>query len=452
MKRAVWGSKLGFVFAAAGSAVGLANIWRFPYLVGTEGGAAFVAVYLISLFLVGFPVFIAEVLIGRTAKLGPPGAFFQLTQSRLWGFMGKVTVLTGFLVSAFYSAIAAWILGYLVEAIKGNLSNVAVASEAALRHEALLSNPYWGVGFHALFLLVCFGVLTSGVKRGIERWNKVIMPLLYLVLLALIFRGITLPGGTEGLQFLFKIKWSEITPLMFLIALGQSFFTLSLGQGTMVTYGSYLEKEENLLSACIPVTFMDTFVSLFSAVAIFSIAFAAGIQPDEGPSLLFKTLPLAFSQVPGGYFVSVAFFLLVFFAALTSQISAMEPSIAYLIDRFHFRRKTASSLVFVAVLLAGIPAALSSSLLREARLFEMTPFELMAFLCSDILIPLGGLAAVLLVGWKWKIQLGLVELKRGVPKKWAESSLFDSYFSFSIKILSPLLILIVFLSALGVFA
>ncbi|NGX58629.1 MAG: hypothetical protein K940chlam3_01537 [Chlamydiae bacterium] len=450
MKRGSWSSKIGFVFAAAGSAVGLANIWRFPYVVGANGGAIFVVVYLLCLLAIGFPVFISEVLIGRTTQRSPSEAFKRLGNSNFWAVLGSITIITGFIVSAFYSAVAAWILGYLVEAISGRLTAFDSANQAAVHYDSLIQSPLWGIGFHLLFLVGCWGVLVSGVRRGIERGNKVIMPILYLVLITIVLKGLSLPNSFNGLSYLFSPDWSEVTPLMFLIALGQSFFTLSIGQGTMVTYGSYLHEDDNIVTSCFPVLIMDTLVSLFSAIAVFTIVFSVGMEPDAGPGLLFQTLPLVFSKITGGYFVAIAFFLLVFLAALTSQISAMEPTIAFLIDRFHWPRKRAVALCSVGVFLLGLPCALSSNVMKDITFFDMNPLELMLFTTSSILIPLGGFFAIILVGWKWGVPKAVRELHRGMSKGLRENGLFNFYLWFCFKYLAPALIVLVFLNALGV--
>jgi neurotransmitter:Na+ symporter, NSS family len=451
MKRSAWSSKLGFVFAAAGSAVGLANIWRFPYEVGNNGGAIFVITYLLCLLAIGFPVFVSEVLIGRTTQSSPAGAFGKLAKSRGWGFLGGITIFTGFIVSAFYSAISGWILGYLVEAVKGNVSSFSSLQEVVAHHTSLMDSAWWGVGFHTLFLIFCWYVLVSGVKGGIERGNKIIMPILYLLLILLVVNGLFLPNSMEGLRFLFSPDWHEVTPVMFLIALGQSFFTLSVGQGTMVTYGSYLKRDDNIVTSCFPVVAMDTLVSLLSAVAVFTIVFSVGMEPKGGSGLIFQTLPMVFSKIPGGYFVGFLFFFLVFLAALTSQISAMEPSIAYLIDRFGWRRSRAVALVTLGVFLLGIPSALSSSVLKDATLWGLNPQELMLFSVSSILIPLGGFFAIALVGWKWGITGALKELHRGASRKLKDSKLFNAYVWICFKYVAPVLIIIVFLNALKLF-
>ncbi len=450
-KRANWGSRLGFILAAAGSAIGLANIWRFPYMVGSSGGAVFVLIYIFCLALIGFPVFICELLIGRSSQANASRSFQRLTGEGVWPKVGKCTILTGFIVSGFYSAVAGIILGYLFEALKGNLSLLANVESTAHFHSQLVLNPYWTVGFHALFMALSTGILISGVRSGIERASKIFMPLLFLILLVLTIKGLTLDGAMDGVRFLFSPDWSELTPMVFLLALGQSFFTLSLGQGTMITYGSYLHKGENLFTTALPVVLMDTCVSLIAAVAVFSIVFAAGMHPDGGPSLIFTTLPIVFSQLPGGDFFAVGFFLLVVIAALTSEISAMEPSIAYLQEEWGWSRHKATLMVALAVFSIGIPCTLSFNLLSGWSIFNMNILDLMNFTATSILIPIGGLLAVLYVGWYWGYTKAIVQIKTGAEQFFERFPFLEGYFKFSIKYIAPVLIGLVFLNSLGVF-
>lgn len=417
--------------AAAGSAVGLANIWRFPYMVGQNGGGAFILLYLVCLLLIGFPVFITEILIGKKGKGNPQESFKNLSGSTQWGMAGLMTILTGFLVSTFYSAVAGWVLGYLFEAVTNSL-NFGSHADASAFYAGKVGDPLWSTLFHFIFMIFCVGVLLLGVKGGIERSNKIMMPLLLIILIGLVVHGFMLPSGFEALSFLLTPDWSLLTPAAVLAALGHSFFTLSLGQGTMVTYGSYIDEKAPLVSTCIPVAIFDTLISLLAALAIFSIAFSQGIQPDSGPGLLFQTLPLAFAQMPGGFWVAILFFLLVAMAAITSEISAMEPSIAWLKETWNWSRHKATLAVGGFGFLIGMPSALSAA-------FGIPFLEFMDFLCSAILIPLGGLAAVILLGWIHRVT---IDQSMSSGSKW--------YFWLTIKFTAPVLILFVFLNALGI--
>lgn len=451
MNRGSWGSRIGFIFAVAGSAVGLANIWRFPFVVGQNGGAAFIFVYLFCLLLIGFPVFMSEILMGRTTQTSPSGAFRLLGGSAKWAWAGKLTIATGFLVSSFYSAVAGWILGYLIEAIMGRASQFETTEMAVSHYESLMQNPYWGIGFHFCFLAICLSVLCLGVRKGIERGSKIMMPLLLIVLLLLVVKGLAMPNAALGLKFLFTPDWSALTPTAFLMALGQAFFTLSLGQGTMITYGSYLEPRENIIKSCLPVVMMDTLVSLFSAIAVFTIVFSVGLQPDSGPGLIFHTLPWAFSQIPWGHGLAVLFFLLVFIAALTSEISAIEPSIAYLIDERKWKRIPAVLVCGLGVFLVGVPSALSYSLLKDFTIYGYTFLDLMDFIATSFLIPLGGFLAVILVGWIWGAFNAINRLKQGASETFNHYPWLTRYFWFCFKYSAPILIGLVFLNSLGIF-
>jgi NSS family neurotransmitter:Na+ symporter len=449
--RGSWGSRIGFILAVAGSAVGLANIWRFPYITGVYGGASFIALYLMCLFMIGFPVFISEILIGRSTQTSPSGAFELLGKNRLWGWIGKGTIVTGFLVSSFYSAVAGWILGYLVEAFRGTISSFQSPEQASTHFTSLLEHPLWGLSFHFFFLVLCVSVLYLGVLKGIERWNKILMPMLIGLLFLIVIKGLTLPNAWEGVTFLLSPDWSLITPTAILVALGQAFFTLSLGQGTMVTYGSYTSKNESLLKTCFPVVLVDLLVSTFAAVAIFSIVFSVGMEPSSGPGLLFNTLPWVFSQITGGYLMAVLFFIVVVIAALTSEISAMEPTIAYLMDEWGWKRHKAVLVCGTAVFIVGIPSALSYSVLSNFTIFGEPFVGFMDFICSAFFIPLGGLAAVVLVGWFWGVNNAINELKEGSGDLFDKRRWLLFYFWFCFKYCAPLLIVLVFLNALGVF-
>jgi NSS family neurotransmitter:Na+ symporter len=313
-----------------------------------------------------------------------------------------------------------------------------------------MDNPYWGLFFHFAFLTSCVGVLVLGVRNGIERCNKIMMPTLFLVLGTLAIHGLFQPNASEGLAFLLKPDWKALSAGSILVALGQAFFTLSLGQGTMVTYGSYLGTRENILRSCVPVVLMDTLVSILSAVAVFTIVFSAGLKPDSGPGLIFHTLPWVFSQIPGGHLVAILFFLLVVLAALTSEISAMEPTIAYLMDEKKWPRTKAVLVCGLGAFLLGVPAALSTSVLKNWTFHGMTWLDGMDFLATSILIPLGALAAVLLVGYRWGVVNALKEMGEGAGRKFQSYPLISRYFWFCFKYAAPLLIIFVFLN--GIFS
>lgn len=450
MKRESWGSKLGFILAVAGSAIGLANIWRFPYLVGKYGGAAFICIYVLFLFLIGFPVLVSEITIGRKAQLSPSGAFKMLGGPK-WAYAGKMTILTGFLVASFYSVVAGWVLGYLVESLMGNLTHFTSETSSLTHFQTLISTPWWTVLFHFFFVFLSASVLYLGVRGGIERGNKIMMPILFLTLIFLVVQGLFMPNTKHALGFLFFPDWSILTGEALLAALGQAFFTLSLGQGTMVTYGSYLKKKESILGTCIPVVGMDFAISMLAAIAVFTIAFSVGIEPDSGPSLVFQTLPWVFSQISGGYIIALVFFLLVFLAAVTSEISAMEPTIAYLRERFDWSRHKATFLTSLGVFLLGIPSALSYSLLKDTTFFGKPFLDFMEHLCSNILIPLGGFFAVITVGYIWGVKGAIQEITVSEEGFLKRQTWIPGYLKLCFKVVAPLFIVLVFFHALGLF-
>lgn len=436
--RESWGSRLGFILAVAGSAVGLANIWRFPYVVGSNGGAAFIVVYLLFLAIIGLPVFLSEIVIGRATHTSPSGAFAKLGGSSSWSWAGKMTIATGFIVSAFYSAIAGWIVGYLFEAVMGHVTHFETTEAAAQYYVHLMSRPLWGLSFHGLFMIACTFVLFFGIKRGIERGTKIMMPLLFFTLVLLVGAGLMMPEAERGLRFLLEPDWNALTPTALITALGQAFFTLSLGQGTMVTYGSYLRKDVNILRTSIPIIAMDLFVSLLSAVAVFTIVFSAGMAPNAGPSLLFQTLPWVFSQLPGGYLLAISFFLLVTLAAITSEISALQPTITYLRDEWGWKRSTAVLTTCGASFLLGLPCAMSLTLYGKCIL------GVMEWLASSIFIPLGGFAAVIVCGWVWGADRTIAELESNEKL----SPWISVYLRVSLRYTAPILIVIVFLKSI----
>ena len=443
--RESWRSKFGFMMAAVGSAVGLVNIWRFPYIVAEHGGGAFICIYIIFLFLIGYPVLISEVSLGRTAGRGPSGALRNLAprSPRAWARAGLGIVLTGFLVASFYSVIAGWIVGYTVEAASGSLSTLTNIGRAKAHFQSLISNPYWCLGYHALFMTLSMIVLHRGVRKGIELANRYLMPLLVALLVILMIWGLTLTGSEIGLNFLFKPNWSLLTPIGILTALGHAFFTLSLGQGTMITYGSYLSKRDHIPRICAPIVIADTLIALLAGIAVLSIVYGSGESADQGFALLFSTLPAAFSDIPAGGFMAPIFFFLVALAAITSQTSAMEPFISYLMDEKGWRRPKAVLAVGTGAFILGIPSALAFNALSDVTLFGGNLFEVISNFAMDILIPLGGLVAIVYVGWVWGLKKAYQELPVVQP-------FFRGYLDLTIRYLAPILIALILLTSIGI--
>ncbi len=449
MKREKWKSRLGFVWAAVGSAIGLGSIWRFPYVVGENGGATFIFLYLICLVLVGFPVLITEITIGRATSLSPYGAFKKLSGSPLWGYFGKLTIVTGFLVSTFYGVIAGITLGYLLEAISGGITSLPSSAQAEAFFQGVTASPLFMVGSLTVLMAVCFGILFWGVQKGIEAGNKVMMPLLLIVLFLLAVKGLTMDGGDKALRFLLTPDFSKVTPATLILALGQAFFSLSLGQGTMVTYGSYLRDDENIPTTAVPITLFGILVSFLAGLAIFTIVFTYGLEPTSGESLMFHTLPVVFSNMTGGYFFCIAFFVLLFLAGLTSQISALEPMISYLSDEWKLKRVYAVCITCIGSYLIAIPCALSLGPKTGYVFFGNTLFSVIEYLCVNLLVPFGGLIAVFLLGWRWGIRKGIAQIRHGASGTFQRYPWLENYLRVSIRYIAPVVILLIFLDVMG---
>ena len=448
-KREHWGSKFGFILAAAGSAIGLGNIWKFPYIAGENGGAAFVFIYLICIALIGLPVLMAEVLMGRTTQRNPVGAFKKLSGKPFWVAVGSLGVIAGFVILSFYTVIAGWAIGYIVEALKGSFSQFSDPAVSSAYFEARVGDVNWIVGYHTLFSILTMWVVYAGINKGIEQGSKIMMPILFFLLIILVIRGITLPGAEKGLNFLWSPDWSKITGQSVLIALGHAFFTISLGMGAMMTYGSYLSEKDHIPSAALQIVFLDTLIALLAGIAIFSSVFAMGQDPAAGPGLIFHTLPVVFAKMPGGAIWAVLFFLLLTLAALTSAISLLEVVVAYFVDERRWKRHNAVLVFGCIVLLIGIPSALSFNVMKEVHFFGKTWFDNADYLASNILLPGGGLFIAIFVGWIWEFDKVLIELKKG------SESLFDTYpiiikgWRIFLRYLSPVMILIVFLHSVN---
>ena len=447
--REQWGSKIGFVLAASGSAVGLGNIWKFPYITGENGGAAFIFVYLICIAIIGLPVLIGEILLGRTTQRNPVGAFKKLSNSKFWTAVGAMGVIAGFVILSFYAVVAGWSFGYIIESLKGSFFNFAEPASSTLHFTSLTSDVFWNVGYMVLFMILTIAIVYAGVQKGIERGSKIMMPLLVILLLILMIRGITLDGSSAGLSFLLEPHWEKLTAQSILIALGHAFFTLSLGMGAMMTYGSYMSDKDNIPSSSVQIVFLDTLIALIAGVAIFTTVFATGQSPDAGPGLIFQTLPVVFTKIPGGLIFSTIFFLLLTIAALTSAISLLEVVISFFVDELKWQRHRASVILGIVVTVIGLPSALSFNILDDVKLFGMTFFDLADFTASNILLPLGGLCISIFIAWIWGFDKVLVELKRGCERVFDQYPFIITVWKIFIKYFAPVLISIVFLHSIG---
>ncbi len=448
--REQWGSRAGFILAAAGSAIGLGNIWRFPYLAGENGGAAFIFVYIFCVLLIGIPVLIAEVLIGRSVHKNPVGSFKSLHPSPFWDFVGGIGVIAGFVILSFYTVVAGWTLAYIYEAITGNLLQYSLPDIAQSHFSDLLASPYWNVGLLTLFMLLTMAIVYFGVQKGIERGSKIMMPMLFILLLILMIRGLTLDGASKGLEYLFNPNWSKINTGVVLAALGQAFFSLSLGMGAMLTYGSYMSKKDNLPIASIWIATLDTLVAIIAGISIFTVVFATGQNPDVGPSLIFRTLPVVFTKIPGGFYFSILFFIALTLAALTSTVSLLEVVTAYFVDEKGWSRRKAVVVFGFAALLLGIPSALSFNLLADFKFGRFTFFDISEFLSSNLLLPLGGFFISIFVSWVWGFDKVKNEIRQGAESLFDKHPELLNYWKFILQFVAPVLIIIVLLSSIGI--
>lgn len=392
-ERGNFGSKLGVILASAGSAVGLGNIWRFPYETGNHGGAAFILIYLGCILLLGLPIMIAEFLIGRHSQANTARAYQILAPGTQWRWVGRMGVLAGFLILGYYSVVAGWTLEYIFEAVSNSFAGKTPA-EFISSFQSFSSNPWRPALWLTLFLLATHFIIVKGVEKGIEKSSKIMMPTLFIIILILVGCSVTLPGAGKGIEFLLKPDFSKVDGNVFLGAMGQAFFSLSLGMGCLCTYASYFSKNTNLTRTAFSVGIIDTFVAVLAGFIIFPAAFSVGIQPDAGPSLIFITLPNVFQQAFSGipilaYIFSVMFYVLLALAALTSTISLHEVVTAYLHEEFNFTRGKAARLVTTGCILLGILCSLSLGVTKEFTIFGLGMFDLFDFVTAKLMLPLG---------------------------------------------------------------
>ncbi len=444
-----WGSRVGFILAAAGSAIGLGNIWKFPYIAGEHGGAAFIFIYLICIGIIGLPVLVAEVLIGRTGKKNPVGSFRKLSNSKIWTSVGSMGVIAGFLILSYYIVIAGWSLGYIVEAIKGSFYEFNQTNTSIAYFESLTQNVSWNIGFMILFLLLTMSFVYFGIQKGIERGSKIMMPVLLVLLIISAIKGISLPGSEKGISFLLEPNWELVTGKSILVAMGHAFFTLSLGMGAMMTYGSYLNKDNNIFSSSLQIVFLDTLIALIAGLAIFTAVFATQQNPSAGPGLIFHTLPIVFTKMPGGYIFSILFFFLLSIAALTSAISLLEVVVSYFVDEKGWTRHSAVIVFGGVTFIIGIPSALSFNILSDFHIFGMNFFDLADFLTSNLMLPLGGMLISIFVAWIWGYDKVLKELKLGAEPLFEKYPIVITFWKIFIKYFAPILIFLVLLNSLG---
>ncbi len=449
--RGQWSGKFGFILAAAGSAIGLGNIWRFPYTAGENGGGAFVLIYLGFVALIGVPVLLAELAIGRKTQRNPVGAFKALTESKFWPMVGGLGVLTGFGILAFYSVVAGWTLGYLYMSVTGGLAGVAEAGASAAVFNNLVADPVWTIVLAGAFLLLTIFVVRGGISGGIERATKILMPLLFVIMLILVIRAMTLPGAGAGISYLFKPDFSKITTTVVMSALGQALFSLSLGMGAMITYGSYLPEKENMPFAGVSVAFFDTLIAIMAGLIIFPALFATGGDPSGGPGLVFVVLPTIFNAMPAGGLFAVAFYALLAIAALTSTISLLEVVVSYFVDERGWRRSKAAWTIGGLCFLLAVPSALSQGAVDafgSGGLFSWDFLTLNNNIWGNYSLSLGAILISVFVGWKWGIPNALASLEASGDRLPA-----SGLWGFLIRYVCPvvILILLIFIVATGTY-
>ena len=448
-ERGNFGSKLGVILASAGSAVGLGNIWRFPYETGNHGGAAFILIYLGCILLLGLPIMIAEFLIGRHSQANTARAYQILAPGTQWRWVGRMGVLAGFLILGYYSVVAGWTLEYIFEAVSNSFAGKTPA-EFISSFQSFSSNPWRPALWLTLFLLATHFIIVKGVEKGIEKSSKIMMPTLFIIILILVGCSVTLPGAGKGIEFLLKPDFSKVDGNVFLGAMGQAFFSLSLGMGCLCTYASYFSKNTNLTRTAFSVGIIDTFVAVLAGFIIFPAAFSVGIQPDAGPSLIFITLPNVFQQAFSGipilaYIFSVMFYVVLALAALTSTISLHEVVTAYLHEEFNFTRGKAARLVTTGCILLGILCSLSLGVTKEFTIFGLGMFDLFDFVTAKLMLPLGGLLISIFTGWYLDKKLVWSEITNNGTLKIPTYKLII----FILKYVAPIAISVIFINELG---
>ncbi len=439
-ERGQWSSKIGFILAAAGSAIGLGNVWRFPYVTGQNGGAAFVFVYLACVLIIGLPYLYAELALGRYAQKNPVGAIASIRPGSAWVWVGGLGVITGLFILSFYAVIAGWTFGYIFKMLM----------HSHMEFTSFVANTPIVIFLFVLFILFTVLVVYGGVQEGIEKWSKILMPVLFLLLLALIVYVNFLPGSGKGLAFYLKPDFSKITGKVVLAALGQAFFSLSLGMGLMITYGSYISKQDNLFSSGLWVAIADTLIAIMAGLIIFPALFAMNQNPAAGPGLVFQVLPAVFEKMPGGIYIGAVFFLLLSIAALTSTISLLEVPTAYLVDEKRVARKIAVWVVAIFTFLLGLPSALSQGAvgwLSRPIVGGMEFLSLIDFLFGNISLAFGAFLLSIFVGWVWGAKHAAAELALGYHGSPALLKLW----SFLIRFLVPVFIFVILLNLFKIF-
>ncbi len=448
-----WSNRFVFILAATGSAVGLGNIWKFPYIAGENGGGAFVLVYLVCIAVIGIPIMMAEVLIGRRGRQSPINTMRTLAAeehvSPHWRLLGWAGVVGGFLILSYYSVIAGWALAYVFRAGSGLFTGLTADGVQSI-FSNLVDEPERLLAWHTIFMVMTMVIVGRGVQSGLERAVRLLMPMLFVLLLLLVGYAWNSGSFQQGLDFLFEPDFSQITANGVLIAMGHAFFTLSLGMGAIMVYGSYLPDNASIAKTSIAVSVMDTLVALLAGMAIFPIVFANGLEPAAGPGLIFQTLPIAFGHMDGGAFFGMLFFVLLVFAAWTSAISLIEPAVAWMVENLGMTRIYAAGLAGFTTWLVGLLTVFSFNIWSEVKPLSMIPvfaestiFDLLDYLTANIMLPLGGLLIAVFAAWMMKRESSVDELAMG-------DGFFYRSWRVLVRYITPVAVAIVFLNAIGV--
>ncbi len=439
-----WTGRWAFILAATGSAVGLGNIWKFPYITGENGGGAFVLIYLVCIAVIGIPVMMSEIMLGRRGRQSPIHTMRTLAQeergSPHWQLVGWSGVVAGFLILSYYSVIAGWALSYVASAMSGSFVEITGEQSGEL-FGGLVANPGTQLFWHTLFMVMTVIIVARGVRAGLERAIRLLMPALFVLLLMLVGYAMSSGGFLQGFHFLFDVDFSKVTTAGVLTALGHAFFTLSLGMGAIMIYGAYLPNDISITKVTLTVAVADTLVALLAGLAIFPIVFSNGLEPGSGPGLIFQTLPVAFGGMQGGVLFASLFFVLLVFAAWSSAISIIEPVVAWLVEFRGLERPRAAMVAGGVIWLLGIATILSFNSWSDLKWFDKTIFDLFDFLTSNVMLPLGGLTIALFAGWVMHENHSRGEL--GIEKQ------LYQYWRFVIRFVTPVAILVVFLNAIG---
>ncbi len=442
-----WSSRWAFILAATGSAVGLGNIWRFPYITATNGGGAFVLVYILCVIVFAIPIMMAEIMLGRRGRQSPINTMQSLAEDEdlntNWQYLGWMGVIAGFMILSFYSVVAGWVIEYIFLAGAGSFTT-ATDSEIVELFSGLLASPERLLMMHTIFMALTVIVVSMGVQSGLERAVKFLMPSLFILLIIMVGYAMSTSGFSQGVHYMFEPDFHNLTGEGLLAAMGQAFFSLSLGMGAIMVYGSYLPEKASIARTTFMIAFADTLVAILAGIAIFPLVFAYGLDPNNsGPGLIFTTLPIAFGKMPYGQFFGCTFFILLLFAAWTSSISLLEPAVAWLVENRNMTRARASAFAGLAAWILGIGSALSFNHWANYKLFDKTYFDLMDYLTSNVMLPVGGLLICVFAVWLMKKSSSIDELGMG-------ENLAYKFWYFAVRYIAPVGVSLIFIKAIGI--